>query len=362
MPLDARARAAVAHLDVTERFGRRLLGLPGTHLGRTTDTTDLGPRSLGREWNYWWQAHYLDALVDAALRDPTSTAAATAWQVLRTVRLRNAMRFHNSYFDDMGWLALATWRLRELGPATHRRLTDSAGRAIRPRLESADTDDLGGGLFWNTARDFKNIPASAPAAVLFARVGDTRRADDLIQWCYDSLFDADLGLFLDGLRITPSGVTREAAIYTYNQGTMLGALVARPTEDNLERAAELIDAISVRLARPDPGCGGQPSTGRVLITHGGGDGGLFTGILVRYLGLAALEPRLPGRARTTATRLVDATAEAFWRSRPPGQPGTGTYAVDPLGAGAPGAAAGVPVELSTQVQAWMVLEAAARLH
>ncbi len=111
------------------------------------------------------------------------------------------------------------------------------------------------------------------------------------------------------------------------------------------------------------------SGGRVLRCEGSGDGGLFTGILCRYLALAAADSRLPAQTRTTAARLVAGTAEAFWSGKRACQAGeaAGKYrgavvfsqhAAEPAGETYP---PGTVVELSTQLQAWMVLEAAATL-
>ena len=47
-------------------------------------------------------------------------------------------------------------------------------------------------------------------------------------------------------------------------------------------------------------------------THGDGDGGLFTGILVRYLALAARSPALPSATREVAARLVRDNAHLLW--------------------------------------------------
>jgi predicted alpha-1,6-mannanase (GH76 family) len=106
--------------------------------------------------------------------------------------------------------------------------------------------------------------------------------------------------------------------------------------------------------------GGSPDTRTsILRCDGTGDGGLFTGILCRYLALAALDARLPEGTRTTAAELVNATAEAFWAGRRAhGAPVFSVHAAQPASATYP---AGAAVELSTQLQAWMTLEAAASL-
>ena len=154
----------------------------------------------------------------------------------------------------------------------------------------------------------------------------------------------------------------ENSIYTYNQGPVLGALLELGGEENLSRAATVIRAVDKHLTVPAPGVapGSSPDTRTsILRCDGTGDGGLFTGILCRYLALAALDARLPEGARTTAAELVNATAEAFWAGRrTQGGPIFSIHAAEPASVSYP---AGAAVELSTQLQAWMALEAAATL-
>lgn len=85
----------------------------------------------------------------------------------------------------------------------------------------------------------------------------------------------------------------------------------------------------------------------------GGDAGLFTGILARYLALAARTPGLPGDAARTAVGLLQATADSLWTRRSPGS--MPDSVVFPPGSNGQGSK---PVSLSTQLQAWMVFEAA----
>ena len=116
---------------------------------------------------------------------------------------------------------------------------------------------------------------------------------------------------LDGIRLLGGEEVLVPDVWSYNQGTVLGALVTLGDDQSLARAAALVAAVDARLTTEVGGA-------RVLRTHGGGDGGLFTGILVRYLALAANVPALDPEARETARRLVTGTADALWtRSRQP---------------------------------------------
>ncbi len=375
VPPGARAaHAAHAADSVDALFGRRLLGLPGTYL---PDVNWPGHRRWLGPWHYWWLAHHLDCLVDATLRersvghpDRAARAHRTGRRLLRTIRLRNLFRFVNHYYDDMAWLLLAAHRLDRLDEVGHAPAR-TAGRQLRAQILSADTDDLGGGLYWNDTRDFKNVPATGPAAIFCARTGDTARARRLVDWLYAHLHDRDSGLFLDGIRIGPDGATTTVRdIYTYNQGTVLGALVELGDPDSLGRAARLVAAVHARLTltadRP------------VLTTHGGHDGGLFTGITARYLALAARHPGMPPEAAAQARDLVHGTADALWagradvevtgglagwsrrlRGRPPAR--AAVFSPDPAVPARASQPRGIPVELSTQLQAWLILEAAATL-
>lgn len=398
-PADLPARANAAARSVTELFGRRLLFVPGTHLAAVKWPSNH-LKNLFRPWHYWWQAHYLDCLVDAGLREPGNgvtpaarfngphhpSAGTLASRLVTGIRLRNAFTFTNSYYDDMAWLALAMNRLQSLAEETRkrgRRRNARIHKTLTLQFDSASTDDLGGGAFWSKKRDFKNTPATAPIALYYARTGQQAKAQRLVDWLNAVLFDEGQGLYIDGARLNAAGeVVVENTIYTYNQGPVLGALLELGGDANLARAASVVEAVARRLtvratvqagapinAAPSISAAAPGGSSRILRCEGTGDGGLFTGILCRYLALAALDARLPEPVRNTATELVTATADAFWAGRRPAAPEATTaaagnvvfsiHAAQPADITYPPGAA---VELSTQLQAWMVLEAAAAIQ
>jgi predicted alpha-1,6-mannanase (GH76 family) len=379
-PVDRAARATEAARSVTAVFGQRLFFLPGTHIAAVQQPSQR-VENLFRPWHYWWQAHYVDCLVDTGRRElgngatPAArfdgpdrpSAGRLASRLVTGIRLRNLLRFVNNYYDDMAWLALSTLRLEKLAEESRRpgrRRNARIRKTLTLQFDSASTDELGGGTFWSKKRDFKNTPATAPVALYYARTGNPGKAQALLDWLDARLFDPDQGLYLDGIRISASGeAVVENALYTYNQGPVLGALLELGGAANLARAATVVEAVARSLTRER---GDTPGM-QVLRCDGTGDGGLFTGILARYLALAAADARLPGTVRNTAARLVLDTADTFWAGRRriaaaeplarhagkllfsalPEKPAADTYP--------PGAA----VELSTQLQACMVLEAAA---
>ncbi|MFF1385963.1 glycoside hydrolase family 76 protein [Arthrobacter sp. NPDC058288] len=377
-PADWSARADEAARSVTRMFGQRLFFLPGTHIA-AIERPSSRLKNLMRPWHYWWQAHYVDCLVDAGRRElargarfdggSRPSAGRLASQLVTGIRLRNFLTVVNSYYDDMAWLALSTLRLEKLAEDSRKpgsRRNARIRQSLTLQFDSASTDDLGGGTFWSKKRDFKNTPATAPVALYYARTGNAVKAQALVDWLHAKLFDPAQGMYQDGLRIGAGGeVVLEAAIYTYNQGPVLGALLELGGRGNLDRAADLVGAVSRNLTRPAALESGR--TAAVLRCDGSGDGGLFTGILARYLALAAADGRLPDRTRATAAALVAETAQALWEGRravDPQEPLArhGAHVVFPVFPETPAARsypAGAVVELSTQLQAWMVLEAAA---
>jgi predicted alpha-1,6-mannanase (GH76 family) len=102
------------------------------------------------------------------------------------------------------------------------------------------------------------------------------------------------------------------AQYTYCQGVVLGleTELAMRTEDpdHAKRVRRLVAAVHDNMA-----------VDGIIKGAGGGDGGLFNGILARYLALVATS--LPGdsaddeAARDTSRKLVLTSAEAAWDNR-----------------------------------------------
>lgn len=117
---------------------------------------------------------------------------------------------------------------------------------------------------------------------------------------------------------------------------------------------------------------------KILKTHGSGDGGLFTGILARYLAQVALSEAVTESVRERAGALVVQSAEILWDGRrefdpdlPLNERGIDVreirgeplvlFSTDITQHASDTLPAGAPVELSSQLQGWMMQEAAARV-
>jgi predicted alpha-1,6-mannanase (GH76 family) len=354
-------RAASAEAAVTARHLRRLWQVPKTQLGVVGWPPTRNDRTFG-SWHYWWQAHLLDTLVDAELRDPRPERVERIRRQIRGHRIRNLGRWTNSYYDDMAWLALALERAGRLVGIEKTKALNT----LRHQLVSSWVPEDGGGIPWRKQDQFFNAPANGPAGIFLARYDDRlRRAQQMADWIDETLIDPDTNLVFDGIK----GGSLVQAQYTYCQGVVVGLeteLVARTADARHGlRVARLVSAIDEHMAQAG-----------VLPGAGGGDGGLFAGITARYLALAAAE--LPGTdvdlvmARQTARRIVLASAQAAWDNRQTvdGLPLFGAFwdrtAEVPFDAGQrarkkDGAVHGSAMperDLSVQVSGWMLMEAA----
>ncbi|MBU9762744.1 fructose-bisphosphate aldolase [Mycobacterium sp. TNTM28] len=354
-------RAASAEAAITQRHLTKLWRLPGTQLGVTAWPATKKYRQFGT-WHYWWQAHLLDCLVDAQVRDPQPERKTRIERQIRAHWLRNNLSWVNNYYDDMAWLALALERAGRLVDVEKAH----ALKKLCTQFVNAWVPEDGGGIPWRKQDQFFNAPANGPAGIFLARYDDRlRRAQQMADWIDDTLIDPETHLVFDGIKA--GSMVR--AQYTYCQGVVLGLEVelAVRTQDtrHAERVRRLVAAVDKEMA-----------PGGVINGAGGGDGGLFNGITARYLALVA--NTLPGStaeddaARATARTIVLKSAESAWTNRQTvdGLPlfsafwdraaeiPTATGKEAQFVEGAVNASAIPERDLSVQVSGWMLMEAA----
>ena len=382
-------RADLAESAINDRHASRFLGLPRTNLA-VVSWPPLMKEKFFINWHYWWQAHYLDCLVDATLRNSTKARRGLVNATMRGIRLRNGKYTNNRYYDDKAWLALALGRAGSLEKI-------KAPKSLK-HLEFdiiSGIDDVTGVLPWRANETFFNVPTNGPAAIMMARTGRLDKAIGIVDWIYDHLID-DKGLVMDGLRMTMAGPHLVRKIHPYNQGVILGACLEIALElrtragfsldstidgvgdaDRISesmryvtRVRELVQAVASHLANP---------AGVIDTQATDGDGGLFNGILARYLADVAV--RLPAdspanrAAKKLAKRLVLSSATSVWNHRLEVD-GLPVFSNDwtedaklphnyGLGPTSFGEAVGViriaERDLSVQLSGWMLLEAAARV-
>ncbi len=299
--LDWSARAAAAQDALVTCFWN-----PDSRLFRTAHPADPS----AKHWHYWWQAHAIDALVDGYERSRDESYLTRARDLWQGVQERNSA-VTNDYYDDMLWMALALQRLRAHG-ADEQLARDV--RTLWNDVHNGWNDAQGGGIAWRKQQlDYKNAPANAPAVILGARLfradgndADLEFAQQVHDWMDAHLVDSKTGFVWDGMNRQGDGRIDRGWAFTYNQGLWIGANVElfRATGEDryLEAARRTFAATRQRLANDDG----------VLTEHGGGDGALFKGVLVRYLGkLAAADPE----SRDAVRAFLLAQAESLWKLR-----------------------------------------------
>jgi predicted alpha-1,6-mannanase (GH76 family) len=241
-------------------------------------------RHGGRLTPFWQTAELIEMVEDVVdgTDDPVARRALEAlWRgvLLRYGGVWTRGRVFN---DDVMWMVIAALRFCRL--TGQKRYLSLSKANFDSTVRRGWSDDLGGGLWWTTARREKNACVSGPAAIaaclLFEETDDPaylRTAVRLYAWLRNTLFEPATGRVSDRVQMMGDGrgvVCRDAS--TYNQGTFIGAA------DRLFRAtgdpAYTEDAAhALTFARTDLSPNG--------ILRGEGDdsdGGGFKGIFARY--------------------------------------------------------------------------------
>ncbi|GGG82417.1 hypothetical protein GCM10007338_21670 [Corynebacterium pelargi] len=367
-------RADLAEQAINDRHAQTLWLLPKTNLAVVAWPPNTKEK-LHYRWHYWWQAHYLDCLVDAASRRGTKVRKARIRRTVLGLRVRQLGRLtRNKYYDDKLWLALALARVRKLESKAKPKYLRELERNILQGM-----DPTTGVLPWREGEHFFNVPTNGPAAIMAARNGDIATARRLVDWMIDHLL-APNGLIMDGIRMSMEGPKVVKPTHPYCQGVVIGACIeiAEALRESdyeasvryLTHARSLVHAVAKEMAT---------NTGVIDWKTGDGDGGLFKGILVRYL--ADLVMRIPEdndaniATKKIARRLILASAESVWAHRLEVD-GLPIFPTDwtedarlPHNFGVGGSSLSDIVrvvriderDLSVQLSGWMLLEAAARV-
>jgi len=219
-----------------------------------------------------------------------------------TAAQRQHADFVNDYYDDNAWWALAWVAAFDL---TRDRRYLEAATTIFARNTSGWDDACRGGLWWNTARNYKNAITNELFLTLAAMLHQRTPGDGSYlawaqrewEWFRASGLIGPSGLVNDGL--TPVCANNGGTTWTYNQGVILGGLAAlfEITGDRayLRQGESIADAALGKLVTPasarPPGILVEPCEQ----APGGcdGDQAQFKGIFVRYLYDFWLQGRQP---------------------------------------------------------------------
>ncbi len=266
-----------------------------------------------KAFNYWWQAHALDAFCDAYGRTKNKKYLALMDSLHEGVRKKNNGTFSNEYYDDMEWMALAC--LRAYGLTNDQKYKATAD-ALWADIKTGWSDYMGGGISWKKdQRLYKNTPANAPAAILAARLYQLEKKKEDLDWAlkiYDwqkkNLVDAETGLVWDGKNRQGDNKIDKDWKFTYCQGVYIGAGLElykiTKQQEYLQESVQTADFVLQDSFFTANG---------VLRERGGGDGGLFKGIFIRYLMQLAQEGELQKEKQDAYESFLVQNGEQLWQ-------------------------------------------------
>lgn len=245
--------------------------------------------NLGNDrFNYWWNAHMVDVLVDGYNRTGDESYLPKLKELIRGIKKKNNGSYQIFYNDDMEWLGIACLRAyTATGDSEYKDVADFLWKEVKKGW----SDVHGGGIMWRTdTPEEKNACSNGPGAILALRmyevdgnVDDLDWAKKIYEWEKKTLVDPLTGLVWDNIS-NKNGKTEinKKLVLTYNQGTYIGAATelyeVTGNDMYLEDAWKTTKSLMKSPKLTFEG---------ILRNEGQGDGGLFKGILVRYLTILA---------------------------------------------------------------------------
>lgn len=278
-------------------------------------------------FNYWWNAHALDVLVDAYNRTKDAKYLTKMDNLLAGCYVKNGNTYWNTFYDDMEWWALACLRAYD---ATKDEKYKTMARQYWTWIKVGWSDIKNGGIAWASgSKDSKNACSNAPAVIIAARLYQLDKVEDdlvwakkIYTWLKTYVVEPKRGLVYDAY-----GNSKESDMYTYNQGTWIGSGMElyritgqKSYLDDAVRNANYLMNDEVRF-----------SPSGILKGENTGDGGLFKGIFIRYMGQLVLKGVLDDYTRqlyvkylknngqslyTKAIRMPENIFGPDWASRP----------------------------------------------
>ncbi|MCW3093827.1 MAG: glycoside hydrolase family 76 [Ferruginibacter sp.] len=230
-------------------------------------------------FNYWWNAHALDVLVDGYNRTKDNAYTLKMDALLDGMYKKNGNKYLNNFYDDMEWMALACLRAYD---ATKDVKYKNTAELLWLNIKTGWTSVNGGGIMWEkNSPSSKNACSNGPAIILAVRLyklnavkDDLDWAKKIYAWQRQNLVESARGVVWDGYNNF-----NETSLYTYNQGTWLGGALELYTITN--DIQQLNDA--VRNTNYVINDASKFSLAGILRGENTGDGGLFKGIFIRYL-------------------------------------------------------------------------------
>ncbi|MBE8713771.1 glycoside hydrolase family 76 protein [Sphingobacterium hungaricum] len=239
-----------------------------------SNESDLG-------FQYWPNAHAMDAVIDAYIRtnDAKYSAYFTPW--FEGIKVKNGGNYYNEFYDDMEWNALTFLRMYEI--TKEEKYMTAVNVLWEDIIKAWNEEFAGGGLAWKKDQLYsKNACSNGPASILAARLYQLTKDQKYLDWTLkiynwqkNTLYDQATGAVFDNIDGRTDVLNRVAL--TYNQGTFLGTAVElyRITGDviYLNDAQKIANYTITKCI---------DASNNVLRDEGNGDGALFKGIFIRY--------------------------------------------------------------------------------
>lgn len=266
------------------------------------------------------------------------------------VKAKNGNDWLNYYYDDMEWMALACLRAYQ---ATNDMKYKDVTDILWTDIKNGWSNDLGGGIWWRKDNPSKNTPSNMPAAILAARlykafnkIEDLEWAKKIYDWQKTMLYEPGTGWVYDN--IEKNGTKNMVWKFTYNQGTFLGAaLELFKITNNTTYHADAVAAADFAISS------GHLVNSGLLKDEGGGDGGLFKGVFIRYFTRLIIDGNLSTDKKNNYIAFLKKNGESLWSK--------GTNKALILFGSAWDKAPGNSNDLTVQLSGIMLLEAMAEL-
>lgn len=192
--------------------------------------------------------------------------------------------FINEFYDDIGWWALGWIRAYEV---TNKDQFLKAAEQIFERMASAWEDSkCNGGVWWTTEKSYKNAITNELFLSLAAQLANTipDKKDYYVKWAKRELDWFKGTGMINGDNIVNDGLdmntckNNKQTVWTYNQGVILGGLVAldkaNPNKEYIDLATKIADAAIKKMApgnilkeECEPNCGGGSTFKGVFIRN-----------------------------------------------------------------------------------------------
>jgi predicted alpha-1,6-mannanase (GH76 family) len=257
--------------------------------------------------NYWWCAHGVDDLLDGYVRTRSETYRTRMKSLLLGIRSFNGNTYINHFYDDMEWLGIAALRAyHETGDVDYYNVATTLWTDIKGGYTN-------GAIDWNKdCAGCKNACANAPAVILAARVyrltnsaADLQYATNIFTFMKANLVDPVTGAVWDAINLN-TGVTNKDWIFSYNVGTFIGA------GWELYKVTGDVNYLNDAVKTANYAMNSRRTNGMFFADEtGGGDGGLFKGIFIRYLSELAREGNIPAATRAAYKEAIRFNAQTL---------------------------------------------------